>query len=443
MIGNVKAASSSPTRRRRRSRHQRCAKRSFFMPGRNDFCGSRWGTSFGAKQWLVLDPCGMICLSISFGIHAYATTISGLFLVSHSLFAQIIYYGIYLPLTLLAVASLYMAWRTDPGSVPMGARPLTTIKKAGKETITKPSRAIRRCAKCNDNFKPARAHHDSVSGRCVVKMDHFCPWVCNVVGALNHKFFVLFISYTLLCCLLTVSLIVIRFIRCGYENGEDSNSADPSSAPQSKEADWVSPKSSKAGGTEDPNRFLAEHFSYPGCDNLHTNFFVIALAFVAIAFMIFTCCMLCEQLEAIETNTGKIARMKLKIGRGGTELERVTHECNEMFGGTSKQPAWHWFLPLPVRFPDGLEKVILGYDWDPTFGDEPFQEDDMVAAITRTSNNNDDDDTQEVAVVDALESGTTTTEETDESFLTTAKKRGRKAEDNPVFVIDKSKNRLT
>lgn len=38
---------------------------------------------------------------------------------------------------------------------------------------SKRRRGIRRCRKCNDNYKPPRAHHDSVTGRCIVKFDHF------------------------------------------------------------------------------------------------------------------------------------------------------------------------------------------------------------------------------------------------------------------------------
>lgn len=31
------------------------------------------------------------------------------------------------------------------------------------------------CTHCA-NWKPDRAHHCSSSGRCIKKMDHFCPW---------------------------------------------------------------------------------------------------------------------------------------------------------------------------------------------------------------------------------------------------------------------------
>jgi hypothetical protein len=40
----------------------------------------------------------------------------------------------------------------------------------------------------------------SMSGTCVLKMDHFCPWVGNTVGFRNYKFFLLFLFYTTLTC---------------------------------------------------------------------------------------------------------------------------------------------------------------------------------------------------------------------------------------------------
>ena len=36
-------------------------------------------------------------------------------------------------------------------------------------------------------WKPERAHHCSVTGCCVLRMDHYCVWVLNCVGLLNYK----------------------------------------------------------------------------------------------------------------------------------------------------------------------------------------------------------------------------------------------------------------
>jgi hypothetical protein len=63
-----------------------------------------------------------------------------------------------------------------------------------------------------------------------------------------------------------------------------------------------------------------------------------------------------------------------RVGQAGTELSRVTEEFNEMFGGDSNHVAWHWFFPLPVEFPRGMQKVVMGYEWDETFDAVAYEE---------------------------------------------------------------------
>lgn len=63
------------------------------------------------------------------------------------------------------------------------------------------------------NWKPDRSHHCSDIGRCVLKMDHFCPWVGGVVGENGFKFFSQFTAYASWYCAYTLAVM-------GYFVGE-------------------------------------------------------------------------------------------------------------------------------------------------------------------------------------------------------------------------------
>ena len=43
-------------------------------------------------------------------------------------------------------------------------------------------------------IKTPRAHHCSVCGRCVDRMDHHCPFIGNCVGSANLKLFISFLG---------------------------------------------------------------------------------------------------------------------------------------------------------------------------------------------------------------------------------------------------------
>jgi hypothetical protein len=68
--------------------------------------------------------------------------------------------------------------------------------------------AVRWCKKCK-LYKPDRTHHCSNAGACVLRMDHYCPWVNQTVGQRNHKFFFLFLFWgTILCTYACVVLLL-------------------------------------------------------------------------------------------------------------------------------------------------------------------------------------------------------------------------------------------
>ncbi|KAI8356350.1 DHHC palmitoyltransferase-domain-containing protein [Mortierella sp. GBAus27b] len=71
------------------------------------------------------------------------------------------------------------------------------------------------CHRCR-HVKPERAHHCRVCKRCVLKMDHHCPWVLNCVGQENYKFFVLFVTYTAIHCVFILATLIPLYVR--YSN---------------------------------------------------------------------------------------------------------------------------------------------------------------------------------------------------------------------------------
>ncbi|XP_060147383.1 palmitoyltransferase ZDHHC2 isoform X3 [Globicephala melas] len=73
-------------------------------------------------------------------------------------------------------------------------------------------RTIRYCDRCQ-LIKPDRCHHCSVCDKCILKMDHHCPWVNNCVGFSNYKFFLLFLAYSLLYCLFIAATDLQYFIK--------------------------------------------------------------------------------------------------------------------------------------------------------------------------------------------------------------------------------------
>lgn len=155
------------------------------------------GTGPFDKYWLNMDCCGLVCAVITYFLHAYGvyavnwvllppwmsvTTDTGRSLSFFGMFHTLAF----LFVSFMAVASHFQAMTTDPGAVPPDAKPLHNNSLVQQEMQSLmdplPSPPVKRlCRRCK-TFKPQRAHHCSVCQRCIIKMDHHCPYVTTTTA---------------------------------------------------------------------------------------------------------------------------------------------------------------------------------------------------------------------------------------------------------------------
>ncbi|KAG9413899.1 hypothetical protein AC1031_013110 [Aphanomyces cochlioides] len=290
--------------------------------------GTECGTGFRAKVWCNWDGCGIVCAAISWFLILYAEyVVVGVIIYPwmgpgpQGLFHMCVF----TTACFLALVSHGKAMMTDPGSVPEDAIPVA-LKHATKEDLHRlEEQRYRTCRRCKI-FKPARAHHCSICERCVIKMDHHCPWVNNCVGLGNHKFFLLFIFYVFLISAYALCLVFARYAHC-----------------------------------------IEETCASNGL--MH----IVCLCMEAILFGLFTLCMMCDQYSVITTGTTQIDRLK------GETIESLG--IREVFGGTTTRIALHWFLPINIWFPESIKDQLLGYALEEmtlVSGDDPTELDGFL-----------------------------------------------------------------
>ncbi|XP_071444110.1 palmitoyltransferase ZDHHC15B isoform X2 [Hetaerina americana] len=191
--------------------------------------------------------------------------------------------------------------------------------------------AIRFCDKCW-HVKPDRAHHCSVCGECVLKMDHHCPWVNNCVAYTNYKFFVLFLAYALLYCLYIAFTTLRYFIDF-----------------------WKT--------------------QLEGLGRFH----ILFLFFVAVMFAVSLVSLFCYHCYLVAHNRSTLESFRAPIFRSGPDKDGFSlgkyNNFQQVFGTSKKL----WFLPISTNLGDGVTfpQRVVDTDTDTLLGRrQRWQEED-------------------------------------------------------------------
>lgn len=121
---------------------------------------------------------------------------------AHLTISGFIHQTVFLCLSALTAFNFVMGSLCGPRYLALGWRP--------RDTRTE--KYLQFCQIC-EGFKAPRSHHCRKCGRCVMKMDHHCPWINNCVGWGNHAYFTAFLSFAVLGCLQATIILSFTLYR--------------------------------------------------------------------------------------------------------------------------------------------------------------------------------------------------------------------------------------
>mmetsp|Transcript_28599 Transcript_28599/g.50854 ORF Transcript_28599/g.50854 Transcript_28599/m.50854 type:complete len:280 (-) Transcript_28599:15-854(-) len=148
----------------------------------------------------------IIVLALYLGL--YYCFIYGFVMASDLTVWHMVMYLLFHIVLFLCVWAYLKTVMTDPGSIPPNFDMIPDEERFTNQTDYLPEDYMRSkstyCRKCQRK-RPARTHHCSVCDRCVMRMDHHCPWVGNCVGFFNHKYFLQFLWYAFIDCVVVAA----------------------------------------------------------------------------------------------------------------------------------------------------------------------------------------------------------------------------------------------
>uniref|UniRef100_UPI00358EFB63 palmitoyltransferase ZDHHC7-like isoform X2 n=1 Tax=Myxine glutinosa TaxID=7769 RepID=UPI00358EFB63 len=171
------------------------------------------------------NACGVLCMIFTYLFVAFAEYALVLHIALPNYSSgpwAVIHTAAFNVLVLMLIVAHVRAATADPGfvSLPHTAIDFSDIRSSPRNKAEKSHEEWTVCNPC-EAYRPPRAHHCSVCGRCVRKMDHHCPWINNCVGELNQRHFIQFLFYTALCCVYSATLVVVTWLRDHMGSGEE------------------------------------------------------------------------------------------------------------------------------------------------------------------------------------------------------------------------------
>jgi hypothetical protein len=215
----------------------------------------------------------------------------------------VLYSTVYSILAALALATHAKTTLTDPGSVPASAVP--TLRQRAPHHAK-----LSMCSQCQ-TYKPPGSHHCRICNRCISHMDHHCPWMNNCIGAGNMKHFLLFLIYTWICSVLSLTFFGYNYFFCANES-----------------------------------------CMY----NVILTQLVRIMTVLSIGSLLFTSSMLMNVIYGIMTGIGTIDRLKKKASYSMTESDEAPLPLVHIFG---INPYYTWPLPVDPIFPN--YDTVMGY----------------------------------------------------------------------------------
>uniref|UniRef100_A0A3B4Y925 Palmitoyltransferase n=2 Tax=Seriola TaxID=8160 RepID=A0A3B4Y925_SERLL len=198
--------------------------------------------------------------------------------------------------------------------------------------------AIRYCHSCQV-IKPDRCHHCSTCEMCVLKMDHHCPWVNNCVGFSNYKYFVLFLAYASLYCVVICATVVQYFIKF-----------------------WT--------------KQLPE---------THAKFHILFLFFVAALFFISILSLLSYHLWLVGKNRTTIEAFRAPVFANGPDKNGFSLGCSRNVAEVFGEQAKYWMFPVFSSLGDGHSFVTRLVHIDPEQANSILQQNGKSPADGETN----------------------------------------------------------